>query len=199
MLLIGWSNFSDHKKQYWDLGKWRIISIEFPYSFVRYHFVGKPVVESRNIGFFHYNLGQKVLRILHFLMHSRCTLQICHHGDPSPTPPWLMLFSQEQKCSGHTTTLFFFGGEGEISWVNWVLEGRMRKWDIQGAFFLTFLSKIVAKAPTITVYLLLLGNVCSQWALPFHQQCTESPPFHFALFWFLLLTFEDQHCSSQDL
>ena len=199
MLLIGWSNFSDHKKQYWELGKWHIISIEFPCSFVRYHFVGKPVVESQNIGFFHYNLGQKVLRILHsFVMHSRPTLQVWHHGDPFPTPPWSMLFSQEKKCSGHTSKLFF-GGAGYVSWVNWSLEGRMRKWDIQGAFFLTFLSKIVAKAPTVTVYLLLLGNVCSQWALPFHQQCKESPPFHFALFWFLLLTFEDQHCSSQDL
>ena len=76
---------------------------------------------------------------------------------------------------------------------------KFRENTVQGAFFLTFLSKIVAKAPTIVVYLLLLGNVCSQWALPFHQQCTESPSFHFALFGFLLLTFEDQHYSSQDL
>ena len=86
-----------------------VFCIEFLCSFVRYDIVGKPVVASRNIGFFHYNLGQKVLRILLFLMHSRPTLQIWHHGDPSPTPPWSMLLSREQKCSGHT---FFWGGVG---------------------------------------------------------------------------------------
>ena len=30
------------------------------------------------------------------------------------TPPWSMLFSRQQKCSGHTSTLFFWGGRGSI-------------------------------------------------------------------------------------
>ena len=38
----------------------------------------------------------------------------------------------------------FFGGEGEVSWVNRALEGSVLKLDIECAFFLTFLSKIVA-------------------------------------------------------
>ena len=33
---------------------------------------------------------------------------------PSPTPPWSMLFSRQQKCSGHTSTLFFGGRGGSI-------------------------------------------------------------------------------------
>ena len=91
-----------------------------------------------------YNLGQKVLRILLFLTHRRPTLRIWNHGDPSPTPPWSMLFSRQQKCSGHTSTLLFWG-EGGISWVNRALEGSILKLHIQRAFFLTFLSKIVAR------------------------------------------------------
>ena len=89
-----------------------------------------------------YNLGQKVLRILLFLTHRRPTLRIWNHGDPSPTPPWSMLFSRQQKCSGHTSTLLFWG-EGGISWVNRALEGSILKLHIQRAFFLTFLSKIL--------------------------------------------------------
>ena len=54
-----------------------------------------------------------------------------------------MLFSREQKRSGHTSTLFL-GGEGEVSLVNWALEGSILKLYTQRAFFLTFLSKIVA-------------------------------------------------------
>ena len=54
-----------------------------------------------------------------------------------------MLFSREQKCSGHTST-FSFGGEGEVSWENRALEGSILELDTQRAFFLTFLSKIVA-------------------------------------------------------
>ena len=62
--------------------------------------------------------------------------------NPLLNPPRSMLFRREQKCSGHTSTLFF-GGEGEVSWVNRALEGSILKLDIQRAFFLTFLSKIV--------------------------------------------------------
>ena len=58
-----------------------------------------------------------------------------------------MLLSREQKCSDHTSTLFFLGGEGEgegeVSRVNRALEGSILKLDTQGAFFLTFLPKIV--------------------------------------------------------
>ena len=56
---------------------------------------------------------------MHFLTHS----------------PWSMLFSREQKCSGHTSTLFFLGGgeEEEVYWVNRALEGSILKLDIQRA------------------------------------------------------------------
>ena len=33
---------------------------------------------------------------------------------PPPTLPWSMLFSREQKCFGHTSTLLFLGGGGSI-------------------------------------------------------------------------------------
>ena len=83
-------------------------------------------------------------RILHFLSHRRPTLRIWHHGDPSFPPSWSMLFSREQKCSGHTSTLIFLGGEGKWGSIlsDRGLEGSILKLDIQRAFFLTFLSKI---------------------------------------------------------
>ena len=48
----------------------------------------------------------------------------------------------------HFNTVFFGGkgegeGEGEVSRVNRALEGSILKLDTQGAFFLTFLPKIV--------------------------------------------------------
>ena len=62
---------------------------------------------------------------------------------PASPASWSMLFSREQKCSGHTSTLFFYGG-GE--WGSILsergLEGSILKLDTQQAFFLTFLSKI---------------------------------------------------------
>ena len=63
----------------------------------------------------------------------------------SPTPPWSVLLSQEQKCTGHPSTLFLGGrgGGGEVPLVNRALEEIIPKLNIQGAFFLTFLSKIV--------------------------------------------------------
>ena len=70
--------------------------------------------------------------------------------DPSPSPPtplWSVLFSPQQKCFGHTSTLFFWGGEGEVSWVKRALDGSILKLDLQGAFFLTFLTKIVGSLP----------------------------------------------------
>ena len=63
-----------------------------------------------------------------------------------PTPPRSMLFSREQKSSGHTSTLFFFKGrESILSKPD--LEVSILKLDLQGAFFLTFLSKIVGSLP----------------------------------------------------
>ena len=41
--------------------------------------------------------------------------------------------------------IVFFGGGG-VSSLNWALEGSILKLNIQGAFFLTFLSKIVFSA-----------------------------------------------------
>ena len=62
---------------------------------------------------------------------------------PASPASWSMLFSREQKCCGHTSTLFLWG-EGE--WGSILsergLEGSILKLDIQHAFFLTFLSKI---------------------------------------------------------
>jgi len=71
------------------------------------------------------NLGLKVLRIFHFLSHRRPTLRIWHHGDPSP-PSWSMLFSREQKCSGHTSTFFLGGGRGGNGEVSWVKYSKIR-------------------------------------------------------------------------
>ena len=65
-----------------------------------------------------YNLGQKLLRILHFLSVTEC--QSCRFGcaeAPLLTLGWSMLFSWGQKWSSRTSTLFFIffwgGGEGE--------------------------------------------------------------------------------------
>ena len=62
---------------------------------------------------------------------------------PLPTPPWSVLLSQEQKCSGHPSILFFFGGGGVSILSEPGLEGSNLKLNIHCAFFLTFLSKIV--------------------------------------------------------
>ena len=96
-----------------------------------------------------YNLGQKVLRILHFLTHRRPTLRIWHHVTPPPVPPPLpgQCCLVRSKNVSVTRQLCFFGGEGEVSWVNRALEGSILKLDLQGAFFLTFLSKIVGSLP----------------------------------------------------
>ena len=84
---------------------------------------------------------------------------------PPPTPPWSMLFSRQQKCSGHTSTLFFWG-EGGVSWVNRALEGSILKLNIQRAFFLTFLSKIVVDSEIdepSTVHEALKGEQSDRW------------------------------------
>ena len=63
-----------------------------------------------------YNLGQKLLRILHFLCVTEC--QSCRFGCaevPLLTLGWWMLFSWGQKWSSRTSTLFFIflgGGRG---------------------------------------------------------------------------------------
>ena len=63
-----------------------------------------------------YNLGQKVLRIA--LSYSQKThpanMAPCDPSPSPPTPPWSVLFSPQQKCFGHTSTLFFLGGGGSI-------------------------------------------------------------------------------------
>ena len=50
VLLIGWKFASTNEKHYPDLGSAYDISMEFLRSFLRRHFVGKPVVTSRNVG-----------------------------------------------------------------------------------------------------------------------------------------------------
>ena len=50
VLLIGWKFASTNEKHYPDLGSAYDISMEFLRSFLRRHFVGKPVVASRNVG-----------------------------------------------------------------------------------------------------------------------------------------------------
>ena len=55
-----------------------------------------------------------------FLDKKCCTVLLTGHPPrkfgtmvtPPPTPHWSMLFSREQKCSSHTSTLFF-GGRGK--------------------------------------------------------------------------------------
>ena len=57
-----------------------------------------------------------------FLDKKCCTVLLTGHPPrefgtmvtPPPTPHWSMLFSWEQKCSSHTSTLFFWGGGGSI-------------------------------------------------------------------------------------
>ena len=41
----------------------------------------------------------------------------------------------------------FFGGKWKVSWVNRALEGSILKLDLQGAFFVTFLSNILGSLP----------------------------------------------------
>ena len=61
-----------------------------------------------------YNLGQKVLRILHFLTHRRPTLRIWHHVTPPPVPPPLpgQCCLVRSKNVSVTRQLCFFGGGG---------------------------------------------------------------------------------------
>ena len=64
------------------------------------------------------NLGQKVLRILHFLIPITPIPLLWYRYGPSAPPPWSNLFSGDQKWSSRTLTMFFvlfcfvFGGEG---------------------------------------------------------------------------------------
>ena len=56
------------------------------------------------------NLGQKVLRIFHFLNHRMPILWIWYcYGTPPLTPPWSKFFSRDQKWSSQTSTLFLWG------------------------------------------------------------------------------------------
>ena len=62
-----------------------------------------------------YNLGQKLLRILHFLSVTECQSGRFGRAEaPLLTLGWSMLFSWGQKWSSRTSTLFFifFGGGG---------------------------------------------------------------------------------------
>jgi len=89
----------------------------------------------------------KSVRRLHFLTHRKPTLRIWHQIDPSPhpAPPWSKMFSQEQKYSGCTSTLFFWGERGSMLSEQCFTGIYSRlKLDIKcGAYFLTLLSKIV--------------------------------------------------------
>ena len=49
VFLIGWKFASTNEKHYPDLGSAYVISMEFLRSFLRRHFVGRPVVASRNV------------------------------------------------------------------------------------------------------------------------------------------------------
>ena len=64
-----------------------------------------------------YNLGQKVLRILHFLTHRRPTLRIWHHVTPPPVPPPLpgqCCLVRSKNVSVTRQLCFFWGGGGSI-------------------------------------------------------------------------------------
>ena len=78
-----------------------------------------------------YNLGQKLLRILHFLCVTKC--QSCRFGcaeAPLLTLGWSMLFSWGQKWSSRTSTLFFifFGGGGEGEYLKLPMLSRALSW-----------------------------------------------------------------------
>ena len=88
-----------------------------------------------------------MFRILHFLIHRRPTLRIWHHDDPSTPLPGQCCLVGSKNVPTTLQHCFFLGGgegEGEVSRVNRALEGSILKLDTQGAFFLTFLPKIVA-------------------------------------------------------
>ena len=64
---------------------------------------------------------------------------------PPPLPGQCCLVGSKNVPA--TLQRCFFGGKWEVSWVNRALEGSILKLDLQGAFFLTFLSKIVGSLP----------------------------------------------------
>ena len=88
-------------------------------------------------------LDKKCLEFYTFLLTEDPPGEFSIMVAPLPTPPWSVLLSQEQKCSGHPSILFFWGGGGVSILSEPGLEGSNLKLNIQGAFFLTFLSKIV--------------------------------------------------------
>ena len=59
-----------------------------------------------------YNLGQKVLRILHFLTHRTPIHGFGTAMAPPLAPPWSKLSSQDQKWSSWNSTFFGRGGGG---------------------------------------------------------------------------------------
>ena len=90
-------------------------------------------------------LDKKCLEFYTFLLTEDPPGEFSIMVAPLLTPPWSVLLSQEQKCPGDPSILFFWGGGGgEVSILSEPgLEGSNLKLNIQGAFFLTFLSKIV--------------------------------------------------------
>lgn len=75
------------------------------------------------------NLGQKVLRIFHFLNHRMPILRICYRcGTPPLTPPWSKFFSRDQKRSSRASTLFLWG-QGGVSVVASAFKSLMLKLD----------------------------------------------------------------------
>ena len=67
---------------------------------------------------------------------------------PSPPPlPGQCCLVRSKNVPVTLQLCLFGGGEGEVSWANRALEGSILKLDLQGAFFSTFLSKIVGSLP----------------------------------------------------
>ena len=93
-----------------------------------------------------HNLGQKLLRILRLL---RIVPSGCLSGRFGTAmtsllaPPLSLLFSQEQKLSSWTSTLFFGGGgKNEVFVINSSLKSFVSKLNIVTSIFVTFLPKI---------------------------------------------------------
>ena len=104
----------------------------------------------------YYSLGQKVFRSLHFLTHRRPTLRIWRHIDSSPHPSLVKDVQSGAKMFQLHFNIVFFGGKGEVCWVNSALQGCILKLDIQrGAYVLPLLSKIV-DFPIIYCFLCLM-------------------------------------------
>ena len=90
-----------------------------------------------------YNLGQKVLQILHFVIHGDTPNEFSIMVAPPQPLPDQCCYVWTRNVSVTLQHFLLGGGEGEVSWLYQSLEWSILEWNIRGVFFLTYLSKIV--------------------------------------------------------